>query len=159
MIKQKQQDGNRGRSDSSSVNEGLHSSVLSLQTFTPGKRRECLQGSGNAKGYNSQAPPRDLEETTPARETETLQHAGCKMDRVLQRSSPQESSGWDGFFEMCPSACELPMPCEEYQQAHRLPKLQLGRIAPWGSVNVRSLKIVPVKSKCVSSKDCQQHTI
>lgn len=71
MIKQKQQDGNRGRSDSSSVNEGLRSSVLSLQTFTPGKWRECSQGSGNAKGYNIQDPSKVLEEATPARETET----------------------------------------------------------------------------------------
>lgn len=96
MIKQKQQDGNRGRSDSSSVNEGLHSSVLSLQTFTPGKRRECLQGSGNAKGYNSQAPPKDLEETTPARETETLQQSWLQNGQgaLEKQSSGVLRLGW-----------------------------------------------------------------
>lgn len=88
MIKQKQQDGNRGRSDSSSVNEGLRSSVLSLQTFTPGKRRECSQGSGNAKGYNIQDPSKVLEEATPARETETLQQSWLQGGQGAPEKQP-----------------------------------------------------------------------
>lgn len=88
MIKQKQQDGNRGRSDSLSANEGLHSSILSLQTFTPGKLRECLQGSGNAKGYNRQALPKDLEEITPARETETLQRSWLQGGQGAPEKQP-----------------------------------------------------------------------